>query len=96
VRLIAPARRLATTASRQTGIWPFSACLRTYSSAKPRSRQQPTNGAAERPLFACLGLGQSFYAAHAGKGRILALVSLPIADGNIGVVTLGVDVSKLP
>jgi hypothetical protein len=32
------------------------------------------------------------------SGRTLAVVSLPIADGevNIGVVTLGVDVSKLP
>jgi hypothetical protein len=35
---------------------------------------------------------------NGGNGRTLALVSLPIADGdvNIGVVTLGVDVSKLP
>jgi hypothetical protein len=95
VRLIALARLLATTASLQTGIWPFSACLRTYSSAKPRSRE-PTNGAAARPLFAFSGPSQAFYAPHAGKGRTLAFVSLPIADGNIGVVTLGVDVSKLP
>jgi hypothetical protein len=35
---------------------------------------------------------------NGGKGRTLALISLPIDEGdvNIGVVTLGVDVSKLP